>query len=266
MHWEKVCIILTGFVMLFCTLFSSIAIKSILCTCHNDVILLCLFQPNGNCVSDGHGLVTIRMKPDDHGRFGFNVKVRQCCWISSPQLAICCCCFSGGILVQNLWAERGVVWQETHLCRDSVWHYMVERRKIHAVALHWTSQSRCQRGHDDTVSVVARVALIKACRLSCHGWHQKRRLTWPSHASMKGTRYSTSTAVMSRSIHMNRWTPEFLFGFEVQLHDLQLSYFVLGSLWLLFWDHFNPHSSFGIIFLIVVWRSFYSSLLFGDHF
>jgi hypothetical protein len=33
------------------------------------------FQPNGNCVSDGHGLVTIRMKPDDHGRFGFNVKV-----------------------------------------------------------------------------------------------------------------------------------------------------------------------------------------------
>nr|KAG5708397.1 hypothetical protein BaRGS_034428 [Batillaria attramentaria] len=30
--------------------------------------------PNGNCVSDGHGLVTIRMKPDDHGRFGFNVK------------------------------------------------------------------------------------------------------------------------------------------------------------------------------------------------
>lgn len=32
------------------------------------------YLPNGNCVSDGHGLVTIRMKPDDHGRFGFNVK------------------------------------------------------------------------------------------------------------------------------------------------------------------------------------------------
>ncbi|XP_070210282.1 tyrosine-protein phosphatase non-receptor type 4-like isoform X4 [Littorina saxatilis] len=32
------------------------------------------FVPNGNCVSEGHGLVTIRMKPDDHGRFGFNVK------------------------------------------------------------------------------------------------------------------------------------------------------------------------------------------------
>ncbi|XP_025096185.1 tyrosine-protein phosphatase non-receptor type 4-like isoform X2 [Pomacea canaliculata] len=30
------------------------------------------YLPNGNCVSDG--LVTIRMKPDDHGRFGFNVK------------------------------------------------------------------------------------------------------------------------------------------------------------------------------------------------
>lgn len=25
------------------------------------------------------GLVTIRMKPDDHGRFGFNVKVCDCC-------------------------------------------------------------------------------------------------------------------------------------------------------------------------------------------
>ncbi|XP_076468051.1 tyrosine-protein phosphatase non-receptor type 4-like isoform X7 [Babylonia areolata] len=32
------------------------------------------YLPNGNCVTDGHGLVTIRMKPDDHGRFGFNVK------------------------------------------------------------------------------------------------------------------------------------------------------------------------------------------------
>ncbi|XP_076460431.1 tyrosine-protein phosphatase non-receptor type 4-like isoform X3 [Babylonia areolata] len=32
------------------------------------------YLTNGNCVSDGHSLVTIRMKPDDHGRFGFNVK------------------------------------------------------------------------------------------------------------------------------------------------------------------------------------------------
>ncbi|GFO25800.1 tyrosine-protein phosphatase non-receptor type 4 [Plakobranchus ocellatus] len=30
--------------------------------------------PNGNGFSDGHGLVTIRMKPDEKGRFGFNVK------------------------------------------------------------------------------------------------------------------------------------------------------------------------------------------------
>ncbi|KAK3108379.1 hypothetical protein FSP39_006663 [Pinctada imbricata] len=30
--------------------------------------------PNGNGYSDGHGLVTIKMKPDEQGRFGFNVK------------------------------------------------------------------------------------------------------------------------------------------------------------------------------------------------
>ena len=42
----------------------------------HTINVLHVFQPNGNCVSDGHGLVTIRMKPDDHGRFGFNVKVR----------------------------------------------------------------------------------------------------------------------------------------------------------------------------------------------
>ena len=34
-------------------------------------------QPNGNAYGDGHGLVTIRMKPDSQGRFGFNVKVRK---------------------------------------------------------------------------------------------------------------------------------------------------------------------------------------------
>ena len=34
-------------------------------------------QPNGNAYGDGHGLVTIRMKPDSQGRFGFNVKVRN---------------------------------------------------------------------------------------------------------------------------------------------------------------------------------------------
>lgn len=39
---------------------------------------ICMYlQSNGNCVADGHGLVTIRMKPDDHGRFGFNVKVSE---------------------------------------------------------------------------------------------------------------------------------------------------------------------------------------------
>ncbi|XP_056007257.1 tyrosine-protein phosphatase non-receptor type 4-like isoform X3 [Ostrea edulis] len=32
------------------------------------------YLPNGNSHSDGHGLVTIRMRPDDEGRFGFNVK------------------------------------------------------------------------------------------------------------------------------------------------------------------------------------------------
>ncbi|KAJ8313697.1 hypothetical protein KUTeg_008258 [Tegillarca granosa] len=31
-------------------------------------------MPNGNGYPEGHGLVTIRMKPDDQGRFGFNVK------------------------------------------------------------------------------------------------------------------------------------------------------------------------------------------------
>ncbi|KAK2173047.1 hypothetical protein NP493_908g02008 [Ridgeia piscesae] len=30
--------------------------------------------PNGSVFNDGHGLVTIRMKPDAQGRFGFNVK------------------------------------------------------------------------------------------------------------------------------------------------------------------------------------------------
>ena len=34
-----------------------------------------LLQPNGSVFNDGHGLVTIRMKPDSQGRFGFNVKV-----------------------------------------------------------------------------------------------------------------------------------------------------------------------------------------------
>nr|XP_022305444.1 tyrosine-protein phosphatase non-receptor type 4-like isoform X4 [Crassostrea virginica] len=32
------------------------------------------YLPNGNSHTDGHGLVTIRMRPDDQGRFGFNVK------------------------------------------------------------------------------------------------------------------------------------------------------------------------------------------------
>ncbi|XP_061186058.1 tyrosine-protein phosphatase non-receptor type 4-like isoform X3 [Saccostrea echinata] len=32
------------------------------------------YLPNGNSHSEGHGLVTIRMRPDDQGRFGFNVK------------------------------------------------------------------------------------------------------------------------------------------------------------------------------------------------
>lgn len=32
-------------------------------------------QPNGNGYIDGQGLVTIRMIPDEQGRFGFNVKV-----------------------------------------------------------------------------------------------------------------------------------------------------------------------------------------------
>ncbi|RUS91860.1 hypothetical protein EGW08_000431, partial [Elysia chlorotica] len=36
--------------------------------CYNE------YLPNGNAFSDGHGLVTIRMKPDEKGRFGFNVK------------------------------------------------------------------------------------------------------------------------------------------------------------------------------------------------
>ena len=32
-------------------------------------------QPNGNSYPEGPGLVTIRMTPDEQGRFGFNVKV-----------------------------------------------------------------------------------------------------------------------------------------------------------------------------------------------
>ena len=32
------------------------------------------FQPNGNGFLDGQGLVTLRMIPDEQGRFGFNVK------------------------------------------------------------------------------------------------------------------------------------------------------------------------------------------------
>lgn len=38
-------------------------------------VMYCYVQPNGHAV-DNHGLVTIRMKPDPQGRFGFNVKVR----------------------------------------------------------------------------------------------------------------------------------------------------------------------------------------------
>ena len=38
--------------------------------------LLSFLQPNGGTpYQDGHGLVSIRMKPDAQGRFGFNVKV-----------------------------------------------------------------------------------------------------------------------------------------------------------------------------------------------
>ncbi|XP_059157704.1 tyrosine-protein phosphatase non-receptor type 4-like isoform X2 [Physella acuta] len=37
--------------------------------CYNNDYL-----PNGNGFTDAHGLVTIRMKPDEKGRFGFNVK------------------------------------------------------------------------------------------------------------------------------------------------------------------------------------------------
>ncbi|XP_013061664.1 tyrosine-protein phosphatase non-receptor type 4-like isoform X1 [Biomphalaria glabrata] len=36
--------------------------------CYNE------YLTNGNGFADGHGLVTIRMKPDEKGRFGFNVK------------------------------------------------------------------------------------------------------------------------------------------------------------------------------------------------
>ena len=31
-------------------------------------------------MQENHGLVTIRIKPDEHGRFGFNVKVGS--WLS----------------------------------------------------------------------------------------------------------------------------------------------------------------------------------------
>ena len=56
--------------------------------------LYVLLQPNGNAY-ETHGLVTIRMKPDAQGRFGFNVKVRRftyfgttlhCC---TPRTALC---------------------------------------------------------------------------------------------------------------------------------------------------------------------------------
>ncbi|XP_013395604.1 tyrosine-protein phosphatase non-receptor type 4 isoform X4 [Lingula anatina] len=36
------------------------------------------FVPNGNGFVDGQGLVVIRMRPDDQGRFGFNVKSVNC--------------------------------------------------------------------------------------------------------------------------------------------------------------------------------------------
>ena len=62
-----------------------ITYKSIHSTCSptfdlffmSRVSVFFFFQPNGNGFSDGHGLVTIRMKPDEKGRFGFNVKVRS---------------------------------------------------------------------------------------------------------------------------------------------------------------------------------------------
>ncbi|KAH9513348.1 Tyrosine-protein phosphatase non-receptor type 4 [Bulinus truncatus] len=39
-----------------------------------DLTCICGLTTNGNGFTDGHGLVTIRMKPDEKGRFGFNVK------------------------------------------------------------------------------------------------------------------------------------------------------------------------------------------------
>ena len=45
---------------------------------YSNVLYACVFQPNGNAYSsDSQGLVTIKMKPDPQGRFGFNVKVRE---------------------------------------------------------------------------------------------------------------------------------------------------------------------------------------------
>ena len=41
----------------------------------NYVIYFCLFKPNGGIPQDN--LVLIRMKPDENGRFGFNVKVTE---------------------------------------------------------------------------------------------------------------------------------------------------------------------------------------------
>ena len=40
-----------------------------------SLFALSVLQPNGSAFGDNHGLVTIRMKPDSQGRFGFNVKV-----------------------------------------------------------------------------------------------------------------------------------------------------------------------------------------------
>ena len=75
-------------------------------------------------------------------------------------------------------------------------------KEISAVTLDVPEKASDHNG--GTVSVVFRVVLIRACRLLFPGWHQILQQTWPSHASMKGTRCSTSMAVMSRSIHMNR--------------------------------------------------------------
>lgn len=51
---------------------------------HTDV---CCVQTNGHG-PDTHGLVTIRMKPDAQGRFGFNVKVRQVLFVNVSNLSM----------------------------------------------------------------------------------------------------------------------------------------------------------------------------------